>query len=500
AGSVERPSVRMGFLTLEIMIALVLVTLSISAVVLVTFGNQALLVGGETNAEATQKAEEILETAQSLARQDFHTLNPRATSTTGIYRSSLSVELLSPLDYFSKKITAYVAWTDERHIPHEVSLTSIMTDFLNATGGDTCSSVVIGNWLNPQVASAMNDLGTIPGIPPGTYTVGDIDAYKEKLYVAVSKTTSANHPTLFIFDVSNPASLTLLGATDTAPTLGGINGIRVAPDVTTGKLYAYLASSGLSRQLQVIDVSNPAALSSSFIKNYKIPGVTSAGDGNSLYYRNGYVYLGLTATGGNGPVFHVVDVHDPTNPSLVGSRSIGGDSNDVNVIRVKNTYAYLASPYNDELVVLDIASSTSPMLIGNFSSSTGNGRSLALVGNHAYFGTTRAGTPELYALDIAVPTHLVSTDSEEIGASINGLIVRDKLAFLLLKAGGSNDGKLQIWNVSDPSNLTIEAMSALALPSGGTTHYSLDCEGNILYAGTNAVGDTGAISVIIPSP
>ena len=49
-----------GFITLEILIAFAVVILSISAVIMVTFGNQSVAVDSQVNLEAISKAQTFL--------------------------------------------------------------------------------------------------------------------------------------------------------------------------------------------------------------------------------------------------------------------------------------------------------------------------------------------------------------------------------------------------------------------------------------------------------
>ena len=60
-----------GFATLEILIAFAVLILSISAVILLAFGNQSIIVDSRTNSEALYKAQKMLEEARAASRQDF---------------------------------------------------------------------------------------------------------------------------------------------------------------------------------------------------------------------------------------------------------------------------------------------------------------------------------------------------------------------------------------------------------------------------------------------
>lgn len=497
---VRGKSHNMGFLTLEIMIALVLVTLSITAVVLVAFGNQALLVGGETHREATQKAQAMLEETQALARKDFNLVNPSGTTTDGIYRKRVDVTF-SASEPFTKKITARVSWQNEHNVTLETNLTAFVTNFLQAAGGDTCSSVLTGDWEHPQIVNTDTDLATLSGGTAGDYLITQLNAYKGKLYVT-SNNSSVNKETFFIFNLDDPAHPTLIAKRDNDVNATGLNSVTVAESTSDSNTYAYVASASSfpKGQLQIFDVSDASSPHLVDFQDgsvvFKIATTTVAGGsgngvGKSIFYKDGYVYLGLTKPA-FGPEFNIIDVHEPTNPFWIGGFTVGDT---VNAIRVSGNYAYLAlATQNDqELIILDVSNPASPTQVGGFNATgAGSGKSTYMVGDDLYFGKTAPNLgPEFYVLHIGTSTQPQMIGSEEIGRSVNGLIVRDSLAFLL------TNSEFRILNIADPSIITPFA-SPLSLPgSGSSGGSSLDCEGNVFYAGTNT---NGKLYVITSTP
>jgi hypothetical protein len=218
----------------------------------------------------------------------------------------------------------------------------------------------------------------------------------------------------------------------------------------------------------------------------------SQGVGNAIAYKDGFVYLGLKSTGGNGPEFHVIDVHTASNPVEIGHWPASGSlGNDVNAITLRNKYIYLATPNSQELKVIDVHDPANPTAVGSFDApgGSGNGKSSYTVGDNLYLGRTLGGN-ELYILDITNPaTTLSSLGSFDIGSdSLNGLIVRDYLAF------GLTNNQLHIFNIKDPSAIS-EYATPLDLPGSSSSGGSdLDCEGNVLFAGTNTNGGLYVIS------
>jgi len=515
-------TLKRGFSTIEMMIAMALMVVVLSAVVTVSFGNQGFLIGGQTNAEAMNKAQDLLEREQALARKDFNLVNS-TSSTDGFYTMSVDVGLVPP-SYLSKSATATISWIDEHKVPHSVTLTTLISNFENPTSANTCnSSLTSGDWNSLQIVKTI-DFGTIGGsVPAGSYALSDIDAYQGKLYVTAAKTTNTTDPTFFIFDLSNPINPTLTAATDTAPVIYGFNAVRVANGLNAPTTtYAYLAN-GYSHsynsckpgpscaELQVIDVTAPNSnLTGRSMGNFMIasssgPAVRGTTAGNALFYKNGYIFLGLTSTGGNGAGFNIIDAHDlpalfaaHANPIMpIGYYNVG--SSDINAVTVRGSYVYLAVPSVDppmskvvgsQLITLDISTDiTNPGLVGGFAGTgSGHGKSLAFVGDNLYLGRTSPNAGyEFHVLDNTSPNtnSLPQLRGAEIGQSVNGVLVRDNLTYLL-----TNTGLIT-------TNATSSATTTLALPVSGSSYEpSLDCEDNYFYVTANDASDRGRLFVV----
>lgn len=530
-----RKRMNRGFSTLEMMIAMTILILTLTSVTLVASGNQMMIVDSQTSTEGVVEAQALLERAQALARKDFHLVNPQATTTkmSGSlgYEQSVDVEVLP--DLLTKRVTSHVAWAGEHARTRSVALSTLVTNFDNVRSADTCSSVLSGDWTNPQIKNGgTTDFATLIGDGGGTYPVSDIEAYRSKLYVTTNNTIANTNKTFFVLDASSESALTLLGATTTATTSSpGLSALTVAS--TSAGLFAFVASAdavnfgtcvnnndtslrstvygGRCAQLQVIDLTDATKPTAKYF--FKAQGVTGNGgdgSGKSIIYKDGYVYLGLKRTG-TGPEFHIIDVHDPLRPFEVGSWPSGGVSfgSDINAITVKGNYAFLAT--NDttkHFVVLDVSNPVNPTLVGTYNggggATFGYGRALSLVGETLYTGRSyTSSAPEFAILDASsTPPIPFATPMgvDDIGPnstapfSVGALLVRDTLAFII---GGSpsQGGKLLIKNVSMPSAIAPHA--DLTLPGGPGV--AMDCERNTLYIGSNETAtERGFLSVISP--
>jgi len=508
---------QIGFSTLELLLAMFIIILALSAVILVSFGSQTLLADSQTNAEALSLAQGMLENAQAQARKDFRLVNP-ASDVDGIYTKR--VDVFTQADYLTKLVKATVNWTGEHNRPQSVQLSALVTNFENAVGGDTCDSVLSPNaeaWKNPQIKNATTNFTQLAGLS-GSYPATDIDAYQGRLYVTAGNSPDKQDPTFFIFDISNPVSPALLSKIDNATsTAAGLNAVAV-----DGK-YAYVAngygapygtcinpdgSNQSCGQLQIIDINANPPVVRYTLKITGVTGTSGQAVGSSIFYKDGFIYLGLTKTA-NGPEFNIIDVHNPLVPVWVGSYAVGYA---INGIYVKGGYAYLVHPTDssastqEQLTVLDVSNPSSPQRKSGYHApdNQGHGKSLYLVGNTLYLGRTWTSSvnPEFYILNNIDPTKLFENNpnnppypvGQKINDSVDGVITRDYLTFLLTRS------QFQIFKIDQTTNPWGISQWAppLNLPASGSAVFEpvLDCEGNYFFVGSNDASDNGYISVI----
>lgn len=493
-----------GFSTLEAAIAFALLALAFAAALPAALDGRSLLSQTALRAEALELARRSLEAAGAEAAVDFRAVGS-ATSTQGPFSLTLDVE---PEGFWIKRAAVDVSWrTPSGRVPR-VRLSTLLTQ---PDLEDTCISVPTGDWKHPHAESF--DFGALVGDASGTYAITGVDAYRGRLYVTTSD-GSADQPDVFAFDASDPARPVPLGRFDDDPAAkAGPAALAIAP--SGARVYAYLASAGsfARGQLKVVDVTDPQAGAwSPPIVAYKIPTavVPSAGLGHSLFHRRGYLYLGLTAVSG-GEEFDVIDVRDPLHPAWRGGYGLNG--HDLNAIAVRGAYAYLAHPIGttgtqEQLTILNVADPAAPRRVSGFRSAGGiggNGKSVAAVGADVWLGRTASrisgatdAIPEVFALDGRDPENVPSSPlgglALETAESVNGLVLRGRLAFLL------TNSRLEAWDVADPAAprpWTADGASDgfLALDGKGA---AIDCEGDTFYVGANAIDGRGMLMIVTP--
>mgnify|MGYP001577524268 FL=1 len=450
-----------GQATLEIIIALTILTVGLTSAALVIFGGQSLSLDSAENSKALRLAEQGLEEARTTARYDFSGL---ATSSS-TENEFLKEVLVTSVNTSTKKIVSRVSWSTDPLRKQNIELTTLVTNWagLDDTGGDTGGGGLIGDWLNPTTLGSV-DLG------PGN-SATDLDVVNKIVYMT-AEASAQSKPDFFVINATNGQSPYIVSNLDVGL---GLNGIDVAGN------YAYVASSDSNAQLQVIDITNGA--DPVLIKSYKLPEVSGSGAvGNSIFYSNSRIYIGTKNA--TGPEFHIIDVSNPLNPIDIGSFEVGGD---VNEIHVNGDTVYIATSVNTgELEILDTSNLTSTTKIGYFDAPGGyDGKSVYLVGKKVYLGRQTGSGDEFRVIDVSDSSSPQSLGSANIGYDVNNVLVRDYLAFL--NVADANQ-EFQVWNVSDPSSST--RISSFNFPQVAN---GIDYEDNLVYV---AVRSNDALRVI----
>ncbi|MBI3459073.1 hypothetical protein HY061_02320 [Candidatus Azambacteria bacterium] len=442
-----------GQMTLEIIISLFILVMSVSAIIMVFFGNQSVVVDVESNNQGLDMARLELEQARSIGKKDFNAL-VSSTKIEGIYSKEIVVQ---SLDSQTKKVTSKVSWQTEFNRPQKIELNTLVTNYTNfvALGGDTGGANPSGDWTNIRTLGSI-DLG------PGS-SATDLDVLNKIVYLS-STASASSKPDLFIANAIDGQNPFIVSSLNTGP---GLNTIDVAYN------YAYVGNKDVNAQLQIIDVSNSA--SPVLLTSFKLPGVSGSGAvGNSIFYNSGKIYIGTKQA--TGPEFQIIDVSNPASPVSLGSKKIGAD---INSIYVRGNIAYLATSDDTELKVFDVGTPSLIVFLGGFDApgDSEDGKSLDLVGNNLYLGRIVGGNhsdhPEFHIVDVTNPATIQNLGSKDLAVDLNDLRIREPLAFL---ATSDSNKEFQVWNVSNKANPTL--WSSLNFPQLAT---GIDYEDNFIY-------------------
>ncbi|MBM4431487.1 MAG: hypothetical protein FJ026_14255, partial [Chloroflexi bacterium] len=251
--------------------------------------------------------------------------------------------------------------------------------------------------------------GTLPGLTAGGAVlaqaqnvefVGQIGGWTKVFAVQGSYVYLGVGLQIEVLDVSNPAAPVKLSSYR-GP------GQRVA-DIEIVGHYAYVASGGVGdgNDVLILDISNPAAL-------VKVGGFDTPGAIRGLYVAGHHAYLAAGTAG-----LRIVDVSNPTAPWEVGLYDVPYPARDV---YVAGNYAYVGygeiyvyasgnfcSTYGG-LDVVDISDPSAPRQMGHYDARGGYIDNVQVSGSYAYItglwcsGKTARQRSHLRVLDVSDP-------------------------------------------------------------------------------------------------
>ena len=197
------------------------------------------------------------------------------------------------------------------------------------------------NKTNPLLVAEL----TLPGAS-GSGAVGwSLFFYNNMVYMG---TKSATGPEFHIIDVSAPTSPVHLGSFEVG---ADINEIRVVGST------AFLATSDDQKELLMLDVSDPAAISEAGFLD--APG---SRDAKSLFLTGTTLYLGRV-TGQNDDL-RLLDVSNPAMPATLGTVNIG---HDVTGLVVRDYLVFMTtSASNEEFQVWNISDPANAFKVSGF--------------------------------------------------------------------------------------------------------------------------------------
>jgi len=466
-----------GYSIIEILIAMVLFTASISLTIILFSNSQNVLVNRENNILAKSLSNEGLNGANVILKNNWQSIadgqyglswenNTWSFSdiqdTQGIFTRKITI---TTMENSERKIKSAVTWQESPLRPEgKVELATILTNWVNVvdTGGDDGGGGITGDWQNPQTLGSV-DLG------PGN-SATDLDVINKIVYMS-AEASALVKPDFWIIDATDGQNPVIKSSLDVDS--NGLNAV----DATQN--YAYAANQKTDAQLLVIDTSN--ILSPAVTASFQLPGVSGSNAvGNAIFYYANKVYIGTKEA--TGPEFHIIDVTDPAYPNHLGSFEINDNIND---IYISDNRAYLATDLgNAGLMVLDVSNPSAIALLGQtFSSDT-----KSVFNIHSSL-TLLGPAQEFYTIDTINPADMIKLGFIGAGNIINDIVARDTLAFL---ATANSNREFQVINISDPSNPTFH--SSFNFPQVAT---GIDYEDNLVYV---SVRSNDGLRIITSAP
>ncbi len=404
----------------------------------------------------------------------------RANQTNGQVYGAV-VESGGFIDPNTKKITSSVAWNDHgtnrqlqlisyRHLWQASRL--VQTDWSGGSGQDLWSTTTPNKFFTKDAGA---DTAT-PGIltltagfidwtqatttgaynTPGNFDDEDVFEKDGKAYLVTDNNSSGNE--FYILDVQNIQNPTLLGSLNIG---AGVNSVVVYGN------YAYLATDDNAKEIQIVNVSNPA--SPTVVTSYDISGNSDALD-ITVNETNVYVLQGST--------LYAYAKNTATSLVQVSTFAAGGVTTQ---LFLAQSYIYIATESsNGELQIIDVTTPATMYQIARVNLS-GNLKAtdVFVLGSRAYISTQNNGSGlELYIYDVSNPNQPLFLGGYDAGETIYTIAIVGPYALL-----GTNfvNKELSVVDVSVPA--TINFVSGYNL-SGLILGMSANC--STIYAATNS--------------
>jgi hypothetical protein len=140
----------------------------------------------------------------------------------------------------------------------------------------------------------------------------------------------------------------------------------------------------------------------------------------------------------------IIDISDPTNPTLAGSVSTPGSGISY-AVALSGDHAYIAA-YSEGLVVCDISNPASPSVAGSYDT-PGSAYYISISGDYAYVADVNAG---LQVIDIGSPDTPSLAGTYNTPGDARGLCLAGEYAYVADAASG-----LQVIDITDPTTPSL---------------------------------------------
>ncbi len=421
---------------MDILIAMAILSITLTSAIILFSSLQDIVLHTSMKIQADQLAKAMLIEAKTKA---FTDLQSYEIDEEGFHKKFI----VSYATQLTVEIEAEVSWGNKT-TREKTTFSDTLVDWENASQVSSCAYLENGGNLLTQVISDQVDVDPLNMIT-------DSVLYNNILFISTNSATRSV-PDLYIIDVHDIQHPKILSSLNTGP---GIASIVLHDN------YIYAANLGTS-QLQVISVSD--LLHPVLVVQVRLPGVTvsnGGGIGRSIYYSQQNIFIGLTKA--IGPEFHILDVNDPLNPIEKGSYEAGSE---VNKIMIAGTQAFIATPLQKQISILDISNSKD---ITEQQSITLNGwqtlvpNAFFLLGRELFLGRTVGGFntqyEEFFSFDLSLNS-ISTVIHQDIAASIDDMVVAHNRLYL-----ATNDGQkeFQVYSLYPFALLSHIDLSSRAL-------------------------------------
>lgn len=283
-----------------------------------------------------------------------------------------------------------------------------------------------------------------------------------------------------VIDISNPTSAPLVGRATTA----GVP-VGVCVDADLAFVAEVVFGNPQSGLLEIFDVADPAA-------PQLLGEVATPGWAYDVAVRAGYAYVLDSHSTNPGTGLQVIDISDPTQPTIVNSLPVST----ANAIVIVDALAYIAN-YSSGLRILDLSDPQNPWIVSE-TSLAGWPMDVAVVGDVAYVAMAGSWVG-FQTVDISDPVHpqILGTATDADGNALGQarcVAVQGSIAYITdygtLNVFEESDSLLLAIDVSDPSQPRLIATLPVCLHSIGTGYgfrWDLLAADGSLYLASNGL-------------
>ena len=270
--------------------------------------------------------------------------------------------------------------------------------------------------------------------------------------------------------------------------------------------YAYVATGSTTNGLKIYDISNPA--SPTLIGT----GVTTGGGNKRIKVQGKYAYLAGWESSTVGRL-EIWDISNPKTPTQLGTKTYTlNTSSGQPALEVQGRYAYVGDSLTSNIFVFDVSNpvtipaATTVAITGT----TGGGATdIVAQGRYVYSSVNPGGgSTVLQIIDMSnpgVPTQTVVLGSSSLTTNPNpgtpySIVVQGRYVYLGTKNTGVG-GYIYVIDVSDPSTVGNTQNVARLTLTGGTSvqPQGLSIQGRTLYVADNSGNVIRAVDVSVPS-
>ncbi len=436
-----------AFTLIEVLLAIVIFTISSIAVVSLSIDTLNRDVKTELSNEALHYAQEGIEATRAIRSENYWDLvtgeyglsfvgdtwsftsapevidafYERTIFIEDVYRDgSNNIAATGTLDPNTKKIRSVVSWSARGILPKQTELDTYLS---NWTGDswlqETCTDWNAGTFNDTQTiitpappddnCAIMLQVVTGPGSFFSSANVGshgnDVDVDGNYAYMATGK-SEEGLVIIDITDIQNPVEK------EEADIQGKGRGV-----IKDGN-YAYVGVEKSTKGFAIVNVSNPSNPSLKSTLNV-------GGYGNRLDKSGNYIFLGVESSSNS---MKVINVSNPSSPSVSATLNLGTS---VNVVKINGNYAYLGTDdTSGGLRVVDISNPLAPTQVATLNLG-GAVAGIDISGMYAYVGLLNTSN-SLKIIDISNPLSPSLAGTYDPGAKVQDVRVDGDYAYIAL--------------------------------------------------------------------